>query len=373
MRRVPILFAPLLLAVPAIAPAQETPSDTLLTVDHYLDWETVGDPQISPDGSQVIYTRRWVNKLEDEWTSSLWITNADGSKNRFLVDGSNARWSPDGTRIVYLADGEPEGSQIWVRWMDAEGAATQVTRVLETPSQPLWSPDGRSIAFTMLASADESDELKIDMPSAPDGAEWTEAPRIVSRMHFRADRRGFLENGYNHLFVVPAEGGTPRQLTSGEWNVGARYIGIPSGTGYDWTPDGGALVFDGLRGENTDMSYAESAIYVLDIESGDIRQVTQERGFWTDPHVSPDGRTVVFTGYPYTIQTYHVAELYAIGLDGSGMRMITPELDRPVNGITWAADGGSIYFAVDDEGTRNVFAATLDGTVRPVTEGEHLL
>ncbi|MGH7507117.1 MAG: S9 family peptidase, partial [Longimicrobiales bacterium] len=85
------------------------------------------------------------------------------------------------------------------------------------------------------------------------------------------------------------------------------------------------------------------------------------------------GRTVVFTGYPYTIQTYHVAELYAIGLDGGGMRMITPELDRPVNGITWAADGGSFYFAMDDEGTRNVFAATLDGTVRPVTEGEHLL
>ena len=55
------------------APAQETASDTLLTVDHYLDWEQVADPQISPDASQIVYTRRWVNKLEDKWESALWI------------------------------------------------------------------------------------------------------------------------------------------------------------------------------------------------------------------------------------------------------------------------------------------------------------
>ena len=65
--------------------AQETASDTLLTVDHYLDWEQVADPQLSPDGAQVLYTRRWVNKLEDRWDSGLWIMNANGSRNRFLA------------------------------------------------------------------------------------------------------------------------------------------------------------------------------------------------------------------------------------------------------------------------------------------------
>src|SRR5689334_18532634 len=126
-------------AAPALA--QETASDTLLTVDHYLDWEQVVDPQISPDGGQVVYTRRWVNKLEDKWESALWIMNVDGARQRFLIKGSDARWSPDGTRILYLADGEPKGTQIFVRWMDAEGASSQVTRVTETPSNARWAPD----------------------------------------------------------------------------------------------------------------------------------------------------------------------------------------------------------------------------------------
>src|SRR5438309_2958337 len=103
------------------APAQETASDTLLTVDHYLDWQQVADPQISPDGSQIVYTRRWVNKIDDRFDAALWVVNADGTRDRFLAKGGGARWSPDGTRIAYVNDGEPRGSQIFVRWMNAEG------------------------------------------------------------------------------------------------------------------------------------------------------------------------------------------------------------------------------------------------------------
>src|SRR2546427_10504071 len=111
-----------------------------LTVDHYLDWEQVADPQISPDGAQIVYTRRWVNKVDDKWDSALWIMSVDGSHHRFLVKGSDARWSPDGRRILYLADGEPKGTQIFVRRMDAEGASSQITRVAEEPSDAKWSP-----------------------------------------------------------------------------------------------------------------------------------------------------------------------------------------------------------------------------------------
>ncbi|HEX6939104.1 MAG TPA: DPP IV N-terminal domain-containing protein, partial [Longimicrobiales bacterium] len=313
---------------PTPAPAQETPSDTLLTVDHYLDWERVADPQISPDGRQVVYTRRWVNKLEDRWESALWIVNADGTKNRFLVKGSAARWSPDGTRILYLAEGEPEGTQIFVRWMDAEGATTQVARLTASPSNVKWSPDGRSISFLMrVPPAPKGDEWRIDLPPAPQGAKWTAPPRIIERMHFRQDRVGFQQPGWDHLFVVPADGGTPRQITSGEWHVGARFSGLSSGAGYDWTPDGRTIVFDGLTAD-PDMRYAESAIYAVDVATGEIRQLTSRKGNWTGPVVSPDGRTVLFTGTDQTEQTYHVAEIYAVGIDGSDMRKVTPELDR---------------------------------------------
>ena len=194
-------------------PAQETRSDTLFTVEKYLDFEQVSDPQVSPDGSQIIYTRRFVDKLADRWESALWLVNADGSKNRFLLKGSNARWSPDGTRIAYTADGEPDGTQIFVRWMDAEGATSQVTRVGDPIGDVAWSPDGKSIGFSMFVPS--KSELKIDMPAAPRGAKWTETPKYVDRLHYRFDRRGFLTPGFRHLFVVSADGGTPRQITKG--------------------------------------------------------------------------------------------------------------------------------------------------------------
>src|SRR6476469_7033828 len=114
--------------------AQEKKADTLLTVDKYLDFEQVGEPRVSPDGSQIIYTRRWVNKLEDKFESAMWIMNVDGSKNRLLATGGGAVWSPDGTRIAYLAEGKPSGTQIFVRYMDAEGATSQVTTLPEAPA-----------------------------------------------------------------------------------------------------------------------------------------------------------------------------------------------------------------------------------------------
>ncbi|MDQ3520742.1 MAG: S9 family peptidase, partial [Gemmatimonadota bacterium] len=191
------------------AAAQQRPrTDSVFTVEKYFDYETVADPQISPSGNEIVYTRRWINKLEDRWDSALWIMNADGSRNRFLTKGSNAVWSADGKRIAYLAEGEPKGSQIWVRWMDTQGASTQITRVAESPASLRWSPDGRQVGFSMFTPKPAT--WKIDMPAAPQGAKWTSGPRIVERLHYRQDRRGFTEPGYVHLFTVPADGGTPR-------------------------------------------------------------------------------------------------------------------------------------------------------------------
>ena len=344
-----------------------------LTVEHYMDWERVGDPQISPDGSQIVYARRWVNKMKDKWESSLWIVNADGSKNRFLVDGSSPRWSPDGSRIAYLADGEPEGTQVFVRWMDAEGATSQITRVTERPANIAWSPDGRSIALTMRVPAEPEPEWKIDMPRRPEGAEWTKEPRIVERVHYRRDRTGFLEDGYTHLFVVPADGGTPRQLTKGEWNVGARAYGIPLGVGLDWTPDGRFIVVDGLHADDWENRYRESHLYAVEVRSGEVRQITSERGPWNDPVVSPNGRHVAFTGYEWTGQTYKASELYVIGLDGSNMRSISGDLDRDPQDLHWGADSEGVYFTAGNQGTQNIYYAALGGGVRQVTQGEHML
>ena len=370
LRRASILFLTLVIGA-AVAGAAGEDAARVLTVADFLELEGVADPQISPDGTKVLYTREWVDRMEDRWRSDIWIVDADGTRNRFLVGGSSPRWSPDGTRFAYLDDGEPKGTQIFVRWLDAP-EATQVTRVVEAPSEIRWSPDGRSIAFVMRTEPEEG--WKIDMPKPPEGASWTEAPRVVKGVYFRQDRRGFMEQGFRHLFVVDAGGGTPRQLTEGPWNVGARPMGLDYGVGFDWTPDGRTIVFDGLVPEDDPvLAYRRSHIYALDVARREVRRLTFHDGPWSGPVVSPDGKRVAFTGYPWTGQTYRVDELYVIGIDGSDMASLTPSLDRSPSDLHWAPDSRGVYFTADDRGSSNVHLAALDGTVRQLSEGAHML
>lgn len=358
--RLSVLGAIALVAITA-APVLAQPGRDRLTLEQYLDWEDVQSPRLSPDGKQVIYTRRYIDKLNDRWESSLWIMNADGSRNRFLINGGSVEWSPDGQRIAFIARGEPAGAQIFVRWMDAEGAVSQITRLTEAPSSIQWSPDGKSIAFRMAVPYRESWHLP--MPPAPRGAKWVEPPRVVTKLDYRQDRQGFTDDAYQHIFVVSAEGGTPRQVTSGNWDHGA-----PA-----WMPDGRTIVFSANRVPEAEYSWRQSDIYAVDVSSGAIRQLTTRDGPDGQPTPSPDGKLIAYTGYDHTTDTWRDQQLYVMNADGSNPRSLTPQLDRSPSGLIWAADGSGIYFGVESEGSRNLYFASLTGQVRPVTKGAQVL
>jgi dipeptidyl aminopeptidase/acylaminoacyl peptidase len=369
-KRVSLAFAPacclaLLIGTTAFAQrADDKARSDRLTLDTYLEMETVSDPQLSPDGSQIIYTRGWVDKMNDRRESALWIMNVDGSRNRFLVKGSGARWSPSGDRIAYVATGEPRGSQVFVRWMDAEGATSQVTRVEQSPSAVSWSPDGTQLSFAMLV--EERTNWPIKMPKAPAGAKWTEAPRIVERLNYRRDRNGFTDHGYRHIFVVPAIGGTPRQLTSGSNDH----------NGSEWTPDGRSILFSGLRGDDAEYQWRESEIYAVDVTSGNVRQLTRRKGPDSNPTVSPDGKRIAYTGYDWTKDTWIDSKLYVMNADGSSPRMVSGDWDRSPSNLEWAADSSGVYFTAQNEGTQNLYFLPLGATagqVQPVTKGTHML
>jgi dipeptidyl aminopeptidase/acylaminoacyl peptidase len=348
-----------------LAQRQEiTPPSDRLTLETFLEMETVADPRLSPDGRQIIYTRGWIDKMNDRRESALWIMNADGSRNRFLAKGSNARWSPSGDRIAYIAPGEPRGSQVFVRWMDAEGATSQVTRVEQSPGGLAWSPDGTQLSFTALV--EERNNWPIKLPKAPSGAKWTEAPRIVERLNYRRDRSGFVDNGFRHIFVVPAIGGTPRQLTSGNFDH----------SGSEWTPDGRSILFSGLRVEVDDYQWRESEIYAVDVASGGIRQLTTRKGPDGNPTVSPDGRRVAYTGNDHSRDTWADSKLYVMNIDGSSPRLVSGDWDRSPRDLKWAADGSGVYFTAQNEGTQNLYFLPLGaaaGKVTPVTKGVHMV
>ena len=355
-----VLAAAMLVAAPLSA--QQTDR---LTLEDYLEWETVQSPQLSPDGRQIVFARRWVDKLNDSFETSLHIMNADGTRQRFLLDGGSPEWSPDGTRIAFTRQGEPRGSQIFVRWMDAEGASTQITRVEETPEDLAWSPDGQWIAFRMLVPANNNWRIESQLGQfKPKGAKWTEAPRVVEKLNYRRDRVGFLGDGVQHIFVVPADGGTPRQVTTGDFDAGAP----------NWTPDGRTIVYASApRVPDSEYQWRESDVYAVDVATGNVRQLTNRSGPDGNPQVSPDGRHVAYTGYDMTDDTWVESKLYVMNSDGSGHRLLTGDLDRSAQNLTWAADNSGVYFSVQSEGAQNLYFAPLNGAVRQITNGAHML
>ncbi|HJQ25960.1 MAG TPA: S9 family peptidase [Blastocatellia bacterium] len=352
-RRITFMLA-LVVALCAVGAAQNRGK---LTLDLYLDWESVAGPQLSPDGSQIVFTRRWTDKVNDKYESDVWIMNSDGSRQRFLVKGSSPQWSPDGRRIAYVAPGQPTGAQIYVKWMDT-GEETQLTHLERSPSNLEWSPDGRRIAFNM--SVPSRQEFTVRMPQRPAGAKWVDPPRVIDRLDYRADTVGYRPDGYTHIFVIPDTGGTPRQLTDGNFNHGAP----------EWTPDGQHLVFSGLRTPDAEYQWRESEIYSLSLADGRITPLTNRRGPDSGPSVSHDGRLIAYTGFDQTDDTYIVSKLYVMDIDGKNRRVLTEGFDRAPVGLHWATDGSGIYFTTEDRGSDNLyFVALAGGAPRQVTQG----
>ena len=312
--------------------------------------EYAADPQIAPDGSQVVYVRTSMDIMSDRKRAELWIVNADGSDHRRLAAGASPRWSPDGTRLAYTA-----GRQIHLRWMDTGETAT-LSQLTESPSGIRWSPDGRRIAFNMLVPYPPPSLAA--PPRPPAGADWAAPPIMEDRFKNRQDGVGYLDFGHNHLFVISAEGGTPVQVTAGDFQHSSAAA---------WTPDSGHLVFSSNRNPDV-LDYRNSELYIAPVAGGEIRALTGRAGPDHSPAVSPDGRRIAFVGYEDRTRTYQVSRLQVMNLDGSGARVLTGGLDRSVASPVWAANGSGLYFQYDDEGNSKVAFATLDGDIEVLAE-----
>ena len=358
-----LLLCPALLILLTMGSFSQYEDTRMLKLEDYFDLEYTSSPQISPSGDQIIYSRRWINKYEDRSQSDLWTMSPDGSNNRFLMKGSNPSWSPDGKRLAFTRQGEPKGSQIFVKYMDLDGPPTQITRLDEGPSGIQWSPDGNYISFVMLVP--EKNNWPIKMPAKPEGAKWTAPPRIVEDLVYRRDRVGFVEDGYYQIFIVPSTGGTPRQITQGDWHHGRG--------GYSWTRDGKEILFSTLRIPEAEYAFRESEIYAVDVSSGDIRQLTDRKGPDAGPVVSPDNKMVAYRGYDWTDDTYINSKFYLMDLDGNNPRLISGDFDKSAGIVKWAEDNSGFYISVREEGTQNLYFMSVKGRVKQVTTGEHYM
>ncbi len=336
------------------AVAQDKPFTNMDVFD--LEW--VADPQISPDGEKIVYVRRGMDIMEDRRTSALWIMSADGSNHRKLtsrtVDESSPRWSPDGSRIAFTSSDDVHGSEIFIYWMES-GKTARISQLERSPRGLSWSPDGKYIAFNMHVP--ESNPVLVTPPQKPDGANWADQPRVTTRLNYEQDGVGYLEPGYSHIFVINADGGSVRKITSGEYH----HSSSPS-----WTPDGESLIFSANRRADWEHNFRNSELYSVSVSSGEIVELTDRPGPNHTPKVAPDGSQIAFLGYEDKVQTYQTTNLYRMNMDGSGMQKIETGLDRSFSNIAWSSNSSGIYFQYDDEGNTKVGYTDLSGNTEVV-------
>jgi dipeptidyl aminopeptidase/acylaminoacyl peptidase len=356
-------FATVLLATAVFAVAQ--PKPRLLTKETFFDMETISNPNIAPDGSVIVFSRGYVDIMKDQNASNLWVINSNGERLRELTQGpwrdSNPVWSPDGKRIAFLSN-RSGSSQIHVMWADTKESA-QLTHVEYAPSQIRWSPDSKSIAFNMTIP-DDTPILPVRLPKTPKGAQLAKGATIIDRLNWRSDGIGPIDKGYSHVFVVDAVvGGKPRQITQGNY----------SHSGAEWSPDGKTIYVSGIRKPEAEYLKGDSEIYAINLETLEIKALTDRKGPDGNPKASPDGRWIAYTGYDQRDYTNHIASIYLMHVSGDNKRTLATNLPSSPQDVEWAPDGSGLYYSMQEVGQQNTYFVPLTGGPKKVTEGVHLI
>ena len=319
--------------------------------------EYASDPQIAPDANSIVYRRTGFDIMKDGSKGDLWLLSSDGRTHEKLtsrtLNESQGRWSPSGDRIAFVSKGD-HGSEIYVYWM-VSGALAKLTQLENSPSSIAWSPDGQTLAFTMKVNAKAPVIAK--MPAKPKDAKWAKAARVTDRLKHEADGRGYLKPGFTHIFTVPSEGGSPRQLTSGNFNHGGSL---------SWAPDGKHIYFSANRSDNWEYEFRNSEVYAVALESGSITTLTDRNGPDSSPKISPDGKHIAYTGFKDKVQAYQVQTLQLMDADGSNKKTISKKLDRDVRAIVWANDSQGLYFMYNDLGITKIGHIDLKGNVTDI-------
>ena len=325
-----------------------------------FDLEWASDPRVSPDGETIVYVRKSNDIMKDRERSNLWQVSADGKDHRPLYSGLNSirspRWSPTGEKLAFISN-DTGSQQIHVRWFD-NGDTAVISQLQASPSNLSWSPDGKWLAFTMNVKAPTK---SIAEPrTKPEGATWAKKPITVTTTRYQYDGRGIVEPAYRHVFIVPADGGTSRQLTEGNFN---HYGSLA------WSPNSDQVFFSAYRSDDWELVSDEADIYSVNISTKKLKQITNQSGAERSPVISPNGKMIAFTKEERRPLAYSPDRIAVMDLNGQNLRMLSEDLDGDASNLIWADDSESIYYTYDERGIRKIGQATIKGNLRSVIKG----
>jgi dipeptidyl aminopeptidase/acylaminoacyl peptidase len=358
----------------------------------------IADPQISPDGSTVVFVRVTVNEKDNRYETSLYAVPAAAGRSNGADTGprrltssirdTSPRWAPDGKRLAFVRSaatqssggdggGRPQPGQIYILPLDG-GEAWPITDLANGANGPSWSPDGRTIAFNSSTKPDDSTKR--------DAAQHKSDVTVITRAVYRANGNpGYVDSEQHaHIFTIAVSGNAadkpqPKQITDGEFDE----------RGIEWAPDGSKIYFTSTRVAEPYYQPTGSDLFSVPVAGGPITKVASIDGTIGDVSVAPDGRRIAFVGtlHGNPVRSYSQPDLFVTDVTpGSTPKNLTSAYDFDINGgiggdqsaprgqnrkpIVWSRDGSSLIVVSAEKGSANLKRVSIaSGRVEPLTEG----
>lgn len=350
-----------------------------LRIEDMFAFRRASDPRISPDGHTVAYVVSSVDLASNRSSSTIWLANLRGDgtseKPRQLTTtskkDSHPRWSPDGKQILFASTRSGE-SQLWVISVDG-GEARQLTTIASEASDGLWSPDGKLIAFVSAVYPEYSDKPfaesdALNKKRKEDREKNPVKARVFTHLFYRHWNE-WVEDKRQHLFVMPASGGEPRDVTPGDHDANPTSDTFAVGDDFTFTPDGNALVFTTPPAKNEAWS-TNYDICRVPVAGGHIECLTAaNKAGDGGPRYSPDGKWLAYRAQRRSGFEADRWELMVVEAGGGQPRSITSQFDGSPIDYAWKPDSSGLYFAADDKGSIPLFFASLDGNKVERVEG----
>jgi dipeptidyl aminopeptidase/acylaminoacyl peptidase len=365
-----------LLSLPCAAqtqPAAQTPpaSPRPIAVDDEFQIREVTDPQITVDGKWTAYVVATSSLKEDKTDSRIWMMPTTGGDPIALtaedVSSDRPRWSPDGKFVAFTSKrGEGKPTQVYLL-NRLGGEAQRLTDTVQDVDDFAWSPDSKRLVLVLRDPTPEELEeaANKNKSESSDSKEKPKTPRpfVIDRYEFKADEIGYLDRRRTHLFVFDIATKAMKQVTSGDYDDES-----PA-----WSPDGKSLAFSSKRSQpDPDRTY-DSNIWVVGADNTDKgahpTQITTNPGTDDHPAWSPDGKWIAYiTQLEPKLLEYSTHHLAISPSTGGAAKVLTLALDRIVTEPHFAPDSQSIYFIADDDGTMNVCRISINGgeVTRPI-------
>jgi Tol biopolymer transport system component len=349
--------------------AAETPAATRnLAIDDYFRILEIEDARISPEGRWITYVVKTHSLKEDKNQSRIWmVPTSGGSPIPLTAEGvscNHPRWSPDGKYLAFLSgrdgaksekdDEDSKKKEVWL--LNREGGEAQkLSDTIQDVSEFSWSPSGDRIV--LILQDPSINEIEASKSKEKSDAKPKPHPWVIDRLHFKEDEIGYLDRRRTHLYVFDVASRKMTQITSGDYDDSA-----PA-----WSPDGKSIAFSSNRSdpEDPDRNY-NTDIWVVAADNADqgksLVRVTTNLGADGSPAWSPDGKWIAFTSQlePKLFQyaTFHIAIAPA---SGGEAKVLTLKLDRNSSEPRFSTDGKWIYFIADDDGTQNLMRVPATG------------